>query len=76
MSSDAHFQLNGRCFEFVLLQFLYNDFSVSNFANGLNFAALEHFRNFPLSFLCADEETMIIRAKTLTQKELNLINVS
>ena len=54
MTSNAYFQLSSHSFEFLLIQFLNYDFSVSNFACGLNFASLEHYRGQRFSFLAAE----------------------
>lgn len=64
-----------KCFEHLLLQFLHHDFSVSNFSTGLNFAAMEHYRSQPLSFLCCEREIGISRAKIVSKKDIEKINV-
>ena len=65
MTPKSVFQLSSHSFEFLLIQFLNYDFSVSNFAAGILFAAMEHYREQPMSFLCTDRETGLDRLKAI-----------
>ena len=74
MTSDAEFQLSSQCFEHLLIQFLHHDFSVSNFSSGLHFAAFEHFRTMPLSFLCTNLASSKAKCQKLSKQEIQAIN--
>jgi len=74
MTPRADFQLSSHSFEFLLIQFLNYDFSVSNFAAGVLFAAMEHYREQPLSFLCTDKATGLDRIKSMGEDELKDLN--
>ena len=70
MTPKSVFQLSSHAFEFFLMQFLNYDFSVSNFAAGILFASMEHYRDQPMSFLCVDKDTGLDRIKSMSDEEV------
>jgi len=52
MTAKFPFKLGARVFRFLYDNFLFHDFSLQNFARGLEFCLMEHFFESPLSVLC------------------------
>ncbi|XP_078379446.1 origin recognition complex subunit 3-like isoform X2 [Oculina patagonica] len=52
MTAKFPFKLGARVFRFLYENFLFHDFSLQNFARGLQFCLMEHYFESPLSVLC------------------------
>ncbi|KAJ7392658.1 Origin recognition complex subunit 3 [Desmophyllum pertusum] len=52
MTAKFPFKLGARVFKFLYENFLFHDFSLQNFARGLQFCLMEHYFESPLSVLC------------------------
>ncbi|CAH3163791.1 unnamed protein product [Porites lobata] len=53
MTAKFPFKLGARVFRFLYENFLFHDFSLQNFARGLQFCLMEHYFESPLSVLCS-----------------------
>ncbi|KAH9500202.1 Origin recognition complex subunit 3 [Bulinus truncatus] len=72
MTADIPFKLGPKVFNFLLDNFLYNDFSIVNFIMGFKLCLIEHFLSNPLSVLCCPIEDIDSVLK-LTHAELEVL---
>uniref|UniRef100_A0A8C7NT98 Origin recognition complex subunit 3 n=1 Tax=Oncorhynchus mykiss TaxID=8022 RepID=A0A8C7NT98_ONCMY len=70
LTSQFPFKLNGKVLQVLVSIFLYHDFSVRNFINGLQLALLEHFHSQPLSVLCCKEAAALVHATELSHRDV------
>ncbi|KAA0711474.1 Origin recognition complex subunit 3 [Triplophysa tibetana] len=73
LTSKFPFKLSSRVIQVLIGIFLYHDFSVQSFVKGLQLSMLEHFNSQPLSVLCCKKQEALLRAKTLSQKNVERI---
>ncbi|XP_057199376.1 origin recognition complex subunit 3 isoform X2 [Triplophysa rosa] len=73
LTSQFPFKLSSRVIQVLIGIFLYHDFSVQSFVKGLQLSMLEHFNSQPLSVLCCKKQEALLRAKTLSQKNVERI---
>ncbi|XP_071506820.1 origin recognition complex subunit 3-like [Diadema antillarum] len=72
LTAKHPFKLGSKVFQFLLDLFLYHDFSVMNFVQGLQFAVLDHYFSQPLSLLCCRHGDAISRIRNLSHEQLEL----
>ncbi|XP_030850746.1 origin recognition complex subunit 3 isoform X4 [Strongylocentrotus purpuratus] len=65
-------KLGSKVFQLLLDLFLYHDFSVMNFVQGLQYAVLDHYFSQPLSILCCRYGDAINRTRNLSHDQLEL----
>ncbi|KAG1671108.1 Origin recognition complex subunit 3 [Nymphon striatum] len=71
MKEDVPFKLGHRIFRLLLDNFLYHDFSISNFISGLKFSMLEHYYKNPLNYLCCQRRRRKKMIKHMESSELD-----
>ncbi|XP_063954258.1 origin recognition complex subunit 3-like [Lytechinus pictus] len=72
LTAKHPFKLGSKVFQLLLDLFLYHDFSVMNFVQGLQYTVLDHYFSQPLSILCCRYGDAINRTRNLSHDQLEL----